>query len=165
MSMLASVKSELEYVINNAVPVLDKAVELIPSDKLEFKPNNNLGSIKWLAIHAYNGPYVYTKALQLGKLTHSDYKEIDFDGKNFNTIKDIQDYANRFKRDLNDLSAKLTEKDLKKTITYDFDWGKWTLTGYESIRILFVELVHHRAQLCTYLRLLNIKPPMIYPFM
>ena len=163
--MLVSVKSELEYLMNSAVPVLDNAVEVIPADKLDFKPNNNLGSIKWLALHAYNGPFVYAKALELGKLTHDAYKEIDIVPDKYKSIKDIQDYANHFKTCLRELSTKITEKDLEKTITYDFDWGKWTLTGYESLRIMFVELVHHRAQLCTYLRLLNVKPPMIYPFM
>ena len=54
---------------------------------------------------------------------------------------------------------KLTPGDLNKRVKFFF--GSELLAG-ECIERIYDEHLHHRGQLCVYLRLLGVKPPYLY---
>ena len=53
---------------------------------------------------------------------------------------------------------------MSKIVTFEI-WEKWSQTGFEAIQTALEEMIHHRGQLCTYLRLLEIDPPLLYPYL
>ena len=61
---------------------------------------------------------------------------------------------------------------MNKAIKYDFTkakglpkgWGTWSVKGFLSMLTIVTEVIHHRGQLCLYLRMMGIKPHFIYNF-
>lgn len=57
----------------------------------------------------------------------------------------------------------MTEEKMEKQVSYNC-WGGLKIGGYESLATILEESIHHRGQLCLYLRMMGIKPPFIYDF-
>ena len=155
----------LDYLNDQILPVLEKAIELIPNEKLDYKPNKKLNTIKWLSYHALNGPHVYLKGVENTVLTQDIYDTFKLDLKDIRDSKQLLDYAKGLKGYIRDFRNKITENDLSKTVTFEIWPPVWSQTGFEAIRTSVEEMIHHRGQLCTYLRLLEIDPPLLYDYL
>ncbi len=165
MSNLEIAKYILTYMENEILPVLEKAIEIIPIDKLDFKPGENLKSIKWLAYHSLNAPYYYLKGVEQTILTQEIYETFKIDLENINNTEILLQYSAKLKLLINVTNSKLTEDDVKKLVTFEVWTPWWSQTGLEAIRTSLEEMIHHRGQLCTYLRLLNLNPPLLYSYL
>ncbi|MFX0091270.1 MAG: DinB family protein [Candidatus Hodarchaeota archaeon] len=163
MSRLENIRGQLNYALNAAMKTFDKAIILIPDDKLDFKPTEELMSISDLAVHVYMVALVYAAGALKGEFTNQDYSLIPFDPKKIKSAKEIVDYGQKVKDYVKDSLKKLTEADMEKKVTYTC-WGGIKIGGFESLATILEEVIHHRGQLCVYLRLLGIKPPFIYDF-
>ena len=165
MSDLETAKFILTYMKDNIQPVLEKAIEVIPIDKLDFTPNKKLNSIKWLAYHALNGPFYYLQGVEHTVLTQEIYNTFKIDLKDLTKPDILLNYSTRLKSFINELKNKLTEKDIIKTVTFEVWEPWWSQTALEAIRTSLEEMIHHRGQLCTYLRLLELDPPLLYSYL
>ncbi|MFX0062119.1 MAG: DinB family protein [Candidatus Hermodarchaeota archaeon] len=163
MSQLENIKQQMNYALNNAMKTLDKAIMRIPDDKLDFKPIDTVMGIGELGIHVYMCSLVYTAGTLKGEFTDDDYSTIPFDYKNVKSAAEIVEYGKKIKAYIQETLEKLTEADMQKDVTYTC-WGGVKISGFASMATILEEVIHHRGQLCVYLRLLGIEPPFIYDF-
>ena len=161
MSKLDSVKQQLDYVLNHVMKTLDKAIMLIPDDKLDWKPIDDAMIAADLGIHIYMCSLIYMAGTLKGEFSNNDYSIIPFDSKNVKSASEIVEYGEKVKSYIKENLTKLTETDMDKRITYNC-WGGVEIGGFESLATILEETIHHRGQLCVYLRMLGIKPPFIY---
>ena len=165
MSELETAKFILTYMVEDIQPVLEKAIEMIPIDKLDFKPKENLNSIKWLAYHALNSPFYYLKGVEQTILTQTLFDSFKIDLKDINDLKILVNYSSRLKSFINAIEKKINEEDIKKIVTFEVWEPWWSQTGFEAIRTALEEMIHHRGQMCTYLRFIDLNPPLLYPYL
>jgi len=163
MSKLDNARNQLEYALNCSMKSLDKAILLIPDGKLDFKPVSDAMSAADLGIHVYMCALVYTAGTLKGEFTDEDYAIIPIDTKNVNSSAEIVEYGKKVKAYIREALSKLTEAEMDRKVTYKC-WGGFTLGGFESLGTILEETIHHRGQLCLYLRMLGIKPPFIYDY-
>ncbi|MFW9917867.1 MAG: DinB family protein [Candidatus Thorarchaeota archaeon] len=161
MPKLDSIKPQMDYTLNHAMKTLDKAIALIPDDKLGWKPVDDAMSAAELGIHVYMCSLVYSAGTLKGEFTTADYSIIPFDPKTVKSAADIVDYGKKVKNYIKEILPKLTEADMDKEVTYSC-WGDVKVGGFASMATILEETIHHRGQLCIYLRMLGIKPPFIY---
>lgn len=137
-----------------------KMLSRIPDDKYDWQPHEKSMTIKKLATHIAELPG------WLGMILHTD--ELDFEANPY-TPEDITSTAqllNYFERHLADGIAQLDaakEEELAKI---------WTLRNGETVysaepkvavmRMTLSQMIHHRAQLGVFLRLLNVPIPGSY---
>ncbi|UCE12187.1 MAG: DinB family protein [Candidatus Heimdallarchaeota archaeon] len=161
MSKLELIKQLLEYTLDHPMKTLDKAILLIPSNKLDWKPCDDTMKAADLGIHVYRSSLVYMAGTLKGEFTDADYSIIPFDSKVVKSPSEITEYGEKVKSYIRENLSKLTEADLDKKVTYSC-WGGFKLGELASLATIPEETIHHRGQLCVYLRMLGIKPPFIY---
>ncbi|MHA2054090.1 MAG: DinB family protein [Candidatus Hodarchaeales archaeon] len=163
MSKLVRAKGSLNYTVNMAMKTLDKAILLIPDDKLNFKPTEDALTAIDLATHIYMCSLVYTSGTLNGKFDNEDYGLIPFDPQKVTSTKEIIEYGAKMKQFITESMENLTEEDMERQVSYNC-WGGAKIGGFESLATILEEVIHHRGQLCLYLRMMGIKPPFIYDF-
>lgn len=137
-----------------------KMLSRIPEDKYDWKPHTKSMSMKQLAMHIAELPEWVSMAINK---TGLDFENNPYAPKEIKNNKDL----------LNILETSLADatKDLKKAndSIMDENWvlssGKEILhqaSKAEIIRMAFCQIVHHRAQMGVYLRLLNVPIPGSY---
>lgn len=137
-----------------------KMLALIPVDKFDWAPHERSMKMKALATHIAELPSWVTLALTT--------EGLDFAAEPYEPVpvKITADILDLFEKSYTDGKAhlmKAKESDLT---------GKWVLrngdeiyadmTKYDTIRHVYSQIIHHRAQLGVYLRLLNIPIPGSY---
>lgn len=137
-----------------------KMLACIPEDKYNWKPHEKSMTMERLASHIAELPGWVNMALNTDGL--------DFEVNNY-TPQEIKNNAGLMQFFSSTLDA--AKADLKKA-TDDVFPKKWVLrngktilsdsTKGETIRMVYSQIVHHRAQLGVYLRLLNIPIPGSY---
>lgn len=146
--------------LEDEAPVTRKMLELVPADKWEWKPHEKSMTLRRLATHVAELPSWITMTLDTDELDFADnqYKPIEV-----KTNKELLDY---FDKNLlmgrNSLKT-AREEELEKSWTLrNGDQIYSTNTKAEVIRMSLSQLIHHRAQLGVFLRLLNIPIPGSY---
>jgi uncharacterized damage-inducible protein DinB len=137
-----------------------KMLERVPDDKYDWKPHEKSMSLKQLATHIAEIPSWVPMVLDTPEL---DFAAIDYKPEDIHNSKELIRY---FEKTLQESKAALSGADdsqLKDT---------WTMRSGDKIfdsspkdkvlREVFCQVVHHRAQLGVYLRLLNIPIPGSY---
>lgn len=168
MSQIETVRNELDYIQNHVLNTLKTSLTLIPDDKINFKPQDDLNDLKFLMYHVVNCPFIYLSGLGKDTFNDKDFKSIAFETDQIKKFSDLVDYYNKFYSFIDTLKSSLKVNQLGKSISYDLDkvgWGSWELTGQRAIETAFEEMIHHRGQIYIYLRMLGIKPPLIYPYL
>lgn len=137
-----------------------KMLERVPDDKYDWKPHEKSMTIRQLATHIADLPSWVTVALTTDEL---DFATSPYNPEVINKTADLLKYLEKSLADGREHLSKATEEDLEP---------KWTLrvgdkilsvsTKGEVIRMTYNQIVHHRAQLGVYLRLLNIPIPGSY---
>ena len=137
-----------------------KMLERIPNDKYDWKPHEKSMSLRQLATHVAELPSWVPMVLTTDEL---DFASNPYQPKNISNTSDLVNYFEEcyFNGKAHLLEAK--EDDLEKP---------WTLRNGEQvydtspkvqvIRMTFSQIIHHRAQLGVYLRLLNVPIPGSY---
>ncbi|MFX0015286.1 MAG: DinB family protein [Promethearchaeota archaeon] len=161
MSKLESAKQQLDYTLNHAMKTLDKAILLIPDDKLNWKPAEDAKSAGELGIHVYMGTLAHFAGALKGEFSDEDFSMIPFDSEKVKSASEIVEYGEKVKSYVRENLPALTDADMEKIVTYHC-WDGFKFGSYESLVCNLEETIHHRGQLCTYLRMLGIKPPFIY---
>jgi uncharacterized damage-inducible protein DinB len=137
-----------------------KMLSRVPTDKFDWKPHEKSMAMKQLAIHVAELPTWIPMTL--------DTAELDFAKNEYRQapIENTDELMEHF-----DKSLVAGREALKKGKEADLD-KPWTLRNGEQIystspkrdviRMSLSQIIHHRAQLGVYLRLLNIPIPGSY---
>jgi uncharacterized damage-inducible protein DinB len=137
-----------------------KMMQLVPTEKLSWKPHEKSMSMQNLAVHIAELPSWVTMALTSTEL---DFAAMDYIPT---PVTDASDLLLLFETSLKSGVASLTnakEDDLLPTWTMRTgEQIHAVMTKYEVIRVSLAQTIHHRAQLGVYLRLLNIPIPGSY---
>ena len=168
MKHIDEMEKLLDYMQTHVLETIQTSLTLLNDDKLEYKPGEGLNSLKFLMYHVVNSPYIYLSGIGKKEFTEQEFNSIAVDLKNIKKFKDLEKYYETFFSFINKLKTNLKPTSLTNTVSYNLDkvgWGSWSLTGQRALETAFEEMVHHRGQIYIYLRLLGIKPPIIYPYL
>lgn len=137
-----------------------KMLERVPNDKYDWKPHAKSMTVKELATHIAELPTWVSMTLNTSEL---DFATTPYSPVPINNTTELLDY---FERALQDGKAQLSMAKDEHLLP------NWTLRNGDQIYVeepkgdmirgTFCQIVHHRAQLGVYLRLLNIPIPGSY---
>lgn len=137
-----------------------KMLSIVPNDKYDWKPHPKSMSIRSLATHIAELPTWITLALTTEGL---DFATAPYAREVINNTKDLIDL---FERSLNDGKTHLVAKNENKlNETWTLSNGEAvysTDSKAETIRHTLSQVIHHRAQLGVFLRLLDVPIPGSY---
>jgi len=137
-----------------------KMLERVPNDKYDWQPHEKSMTIRRLATHIAELPSWVTMAIKTEGL---DFQNNPYAPVVINNTAELLDYFEKEqangKQSLNEASEdKLSEN-------WTLSSGKdilYTANKGEVIRMTYNQIVHHRAQLGVFLRLLNVPIPGSY---
>jgi uncharacterized damage-inducible protein DinB len=156
MTIIQAFQQELE---NEAV-VTRKMLALVPNDKYQWKPHSKSMTLQQLATHTAELP------TWIGMVLNTD--ELDFGAHPYSPeiIENTADLITYFDACLKDGREQLKNADpssLSKNWTLRNGEQIYTVeTKYSFLRSTLSQIIHHRAQLGVYLRLLDIPIPGSY---
>lgn len=137
-----------------------KMLERVPADKYDWKPHEKSMKLRQLAAHVAELPGWVSLTLTTSEL---DFEKNPYTSPPVETNADLLAYFERSLTEGKTELAKATEAQLELP---------WTLRNGETIystepkrdviRMSLSQIIHHRAQLGVYLRLLNIPIPGSY---
>jgi len=137
-----------------------KMLERVPNDKYDWKPHEKSMSVRQLATHIAELPIWVSMVLTSNEL---DFASNPYQQETINNTNELLAYFEHSLADGRAHLAKATDKDLQTN---------WTLRNGEEIysveskgdviRMSYCQIVHHRAQLGVFLRLLNVPIPGSY---
>jgi uncharacterized damage-inducible protein DinB len=137
-----------------------KMLGRVPDDKFDWRPHEKSMTIKQLTTHIAELPSWVTMALTTEEL---DFASNPYQPVDVNSTADLLAFFERSLADGKSHLATASEEQLT---------GNWTLREGDQvyfksnklgvIRMAFSQIIHHRAQLGVYLRLLNIPIPGSY---
>ncbi len=137
-----------------------KMLTIVPDGKFDYKPHKKSMHIKELTTHIADLPTWFELAVHTDEL---DFENNPYNPGDFNDTKSILEYFEkavvRGRKALQNFTEEIMDKTwiLRSGETIYVQQSK-----YEFIRVTFAQIIHHRAQLGVYLRLLNIPIPGSY---
>jgi len=156
MSLIQSLLKEME----EESKTTRKMLERVPNDKYDWKPHEKSMDIRRLATHIAELPTWVSMTLNTDEL---DFETAPYDPKIINNTKDLVDYFEESFASGKSRLEKATEEELSKNWTLRSGATIYsTSTKAEVIRMAFSQIVHHRAQLGVFLRLLDVPIPGSY---
>jgi uncharacterized damage-inducible protein DinB len=135
-------------------------LQIVPADKYDWQPHPKSMSLLRLATHVAEIPGWVQLAIEMDVL---DYAKTNYQPEPFKTNQDLMDYFEA--RLAAGTSALNTVNDAildNKWIMCNGDQIYFTATKGEVLRMSLSQLIHHRAQLGVFLRLLDIPIPGTY---
>ena len=137
-----------------------KMLQRVPTDKFQWRPHLKSMTMQQLATHIAELPTWVTMVLNTSEL---DFAKNEYKPAVINNTEELLEY---FEKNLKEGKESL-EKATEEALLPD-----WTLRNgdqiysvdkkYEVIRMAYCQIVHHRAQLGVFLRLLDIPIPGSY---
>jgi uncharacterized damage-inducible protein DinB len=137
-----------------------KMLERVPQDKYDWQPHKKSMTVTRLATHLAELPGWIKMTFETTEL---DFAKGDYKPMIINDNAELMDYFEKSYTDGKNSLSCATEDDLK--LPWTLRNGDTILQAYtkaEVVRVAFCQIVHHRAQLGVYLRLLNIPIPGSY---
>jgi uncharacterized damage-inducible protein DinB len=137
-----------------------RVLEAVPSDRLDFKPHEKSYTLGGLAQHIAQLPMLFASIASQSEL---DFAKVPKLGAPTNTAEIVALFDESAQLARGAL-AQLSEQTLSQSWSLRFgDQVFYTGARGPSLRNLGMShMIHHRAQLTVYLRLLNIKVPGLY---
>lgn len=137
-----------------------KMLALVPADKADWKPHEKSMKLKDLAIHIADLPTWITLALTTEEL---DFVKSPYNPKDCNSAEELVAYFDKNVEEAKQYLQKAKDAILEETWTLkNGDIVYMQQSKLDTIRHSYCQIVHHRAQLGVYLRLLNIPIPGVY---
>jgi len=156
MSVIDLLQKELEQEAQNTRNMLER----VPNDKYDWQPHPKSMTIKQLTTHIAELPGWITMGLTTDEM---DFAAHPYAPENITNTTELLDLLERSVASGKAALAEASEEDLLPTWTLrNGDQIYMVITKYEVIRHALSQLIHHRAQLGVYLRLLNIPIPGSY---
>ncbi len=156
MSMIQMLLKEMD----NEAKTTRKMLERVPDGKYSWKPHEKSMTIEQLTTHIAELPTWVSMVLTTSEL---DFAASPYEPKKIAKTTDLLKLFEESLADGRTHLSKATGKDLEPDWTLrNGDQIYSVNTKAEVIRMTYCQIVHHRAQLGVYLRLLNIPIPGSY---
>ena len=156
ITFIESFVKELEYESIGT----KKMLALVPADKADWKPHEKSMALKDLATHIADLPGWITMGLTTSEL---DFATSPYNPQNCNGGEELVAYYEKNAAEAKATLLKSTDAQLEEMWTLrNGDIVYMKETKLEVLRHSYCQMVHHRAQLGVYLRLLNIAIPGVY---
>jgi uncharacterized damage-inducible protein DinB len=141
-----------------------KTLERVPDDKLTWKPHDKSGTMGWLATHVATLPSWTVETMQKESLDIAPPGEVREPLKAAGSREEILNSFDDQKQKARAALAGASDEDLLEPWTL-LATGKamFTLPRFAVLRSFVMNhMIHHRAQLCVYLRMNDIPVPGLY---
>jgi len=146
--------------LNEESETTRKMLALVPDEKLDWKPHAKSMTLRTLATHVAELPTWIPMTFNTDEL---DFAKEPYNPPVFNTNKELMAYFEECLRSGQESLTPENEQHLGKPWTLrNGDEIYMTQPKLEVIRMSISQIIHHRAQLGVYLRLLNIPIPGSY---
>lgn len=156
MSMIPSLLKELKQ----EAQTTRKMLERVPDGKYSWKPHPKSMTLKQLSTHIAELPTWVSMALNTSEL---DFATAPYSPKEIGNTRELLQYFETSLADGREHLEKAKEEQLSDTwVLREGDKIYSTSTKAEVIRMTYCQIVHHRAQLGVYLRLLDVPIPGSY---
>ena len=156
---MSTIQTLLKEMDNEAVTTR-KMLERVPDDKFNWKPHEKSMTIEHLTTHIAELPAWISMVLTSSEL---DFAANPYEQKSITTTRDLIKLFEESLADGKKHLSKAREKDLEPNWTLrNGDQVYSVNTKADVIRMTYCQIVHHRAQLGVYLRLLNVPIPGSY---
>lgn len=143
--------------LDDEVATLRKFLELVPGDKFRWKPHKKSMSMQLLAVHLAEIPGWIDTALTTNEL---DFAKTPYEPTPVKSTKELLDLLEEtYKKGKTRLNNAHEDDLLPNWTMRSGDQVYWVFTKYEVIRHALGQIIHHRAQLGVYFRLLDIAVP------
>jgi uncharacterized damage-inducible protein DinB len=137
-----------------------KMLERVPADKYDWKPHEKSMTLRQLAMHVAEIPGWVPLIMNTSEL---DFGKVPYDQK---TVNSPAEMMSLFEKSLAEGTTQLSKsKDAQLSDTWTMRNGEQVYAcspKSEVLRGVFCQVVHHRAQLGVYLRLLDVPIPGSY---
>jgi uncharacterized damage-inducible protein DinB len=146
-----------EKQLTEEIPKTRKMLEIVPNDKYDWKPHTKSMSVRSLATHIAELPSWIPLGIDTDTLDFAvgDYKPTLID----NTKELLKVFDDNQKLAFEAL-AKTTDAYLQNLWTMrNAEQIYFTISKEDVIRMAISQMIHHRAQLGVFLRLLNVPIP------
>ena len=147
--------------LESEVALAKKMISVIPEDKFSWQPHPKSMSVKQLATHIGELPGWIGMVLTTKEL---DFENNPYKPRDINTLQGLLDYLEE--------SYQYGKRELEKSTDRGILEENWILRSgkmifsdtskYEFLRITLGQIIHHRAQLGVFMRLLDVKIPGTY---
>ena len=156
MSAITALLKEMEQEAQTTRKMLSR----VPDDKYDWKPHPKSMTIRQLSTHIAELPTWVTMVLHTNEL---DFATAPYNPVLINNTKELMDYFEKSLEDGRSNLAKAKAEDLEPTWVLRNGKDIYSSSSRaEFIRTTYCQIVHHRAQLGVYLRLLDIPIPGSY---
>ncbi len=137
-----------------------KMLQRVPNDRYDWQPHQKSMTIRRLATHIAELPSWITMTLHTSEL---DFAKEPYNPKPINNTAELMDYFEACLKESTSNLENAKEEELSKTwVLRNGDEIYSTSTKADVIRMTLNQIVHHRAQLGVFLRLLDIPIPGSY---
>jgi uncharacterized damage-inducible protein DinB len=134
-----------------------KMLEIVPDDQYDWKPHPKSMSVRNLSTHIAELPTWIPLAIDTDVL---DFATGDYKPTLIDNTKDLLKIFDENQQTAFDGLAKTTDEYLQNPWTMrNGDQVYFTITKEDVVRMAISQMIHHRAQLGVFLRLLNIPIP------
>lgn len=156
MSMIQSLLKEME----KESQTTRKMLQRVPDEQWNWKPHEKSMTVQRLATHIAELPGWVTMVLTTDEL---DFANNDYQPANVRNNAELMDYFEQVLAAGKAQLAAAKDEDLQPNWTLRNGKNIYDVSPKgEVIRMAYCQIVHHRAQLGVYLRLLNIPIPGSY---
>lgn len=156
MTILEFLLQELDQEAENT----RKMLACVPDDKFDWQPHPKSMRLKTLATHVAELPSWIAMTLDRDEL---DFAETPYQPVDISNTKDLLEYFEKTYVDGKANLEKADEAQFSENWTLrEGDVVYQTTPKLDVLRMAFSQIIHHRAQLGVYLRLLNIPIPGSY---
>ena len=160
MTIAQAMLGEFEQEMQNTRKVLER----VPEGKWNWKPHDKSGTIGWLAGHVATLPGWAAMTIQTEELDYAPVNGPSYQPPKTDNRKELLEV---FEKNVADARAALsTASDQEMMKNWTLLAGGQTIFAMPRVAcirgMVFNHLIHHRAQLTVYLRLLDVPVPGLY---
>lgn len=146
-------------VTRRAIDPLMGALDLVPDERLSEQPVPEQHPVGRMIEHALGAVAFTARSIRLGKCEEDDVADLMKEDDSTGTRPRIREVEGIARSELDSTLAALDADMAARTIEY---WFGWQLTGLETAGLGHQELIHHRGQVQSFLRLMGYTPPDVY---
>lgn len=156
MTIIENLLNEIEQ----EAQITRKFLKIVPQDKFDWRPHPKSMNLQQLTTHIAELPAWITMTITTDGL---DFATTPYEPSKIDNVVDLLEFFEQSYADGRANLQNFDEADLEKPwVLRDGEQILVDRNKYETLRMCIAQIIHHRAQLGVFLRLLNIPIPGSY---
>jgi uncharacterized damage-inducible protein DinB len=149
-----------EKELENESEVTKKMLSRIPLDKLDWQPHSKSMTVERLSNHLAELPFWVDMSLHQSVL---DFEKTPYQPTTYRTHEELLSFWDKGLENAREAFSRANDDMLDdKWVLCSGDQVHWETTKGEAVRMSISQVIHHRAQLGVFLRLLDVPIPGSY---